>query len=264
MASAPNLWLQTVASVLSFTPPGLLLVATGLQLRQIPVHRTSQMLREQRVRISRAIGAPPQPNGGREHVPSTIHSRFVSHLRETIERACRRGENPLPTIATIEKLLDLTRDHLQRTVHQLAGISARTTLALIFTGAICLLMRLVQESPAADTRTIWLGAGAAGCIATCGCLPPLHQIRRAMELLDFSQGKTANMWIDSIGSPGKNQSWTRTGVAFDEEHQQFIRDECHDRMVLVTKSLTRAERLIIVYEMIALLPASILLVISQA
>lgn len=264
MASAQHIWLQGVASVLSFTPPGLLLVATGLQLRQIPVDRTSLMLRTHRIRISMATGSQSLPESGADQGPSSPGSRFLSRLRDAIERSCRRGENPLPSIVALEQLTSQTREHLQRSFQQLAGLSARTALALVFTESICLLIRLILPSGPADPRAIWVGAGAAGCIATCGCLLPLHQIRRAIEQLDFSDGRTASIWIDSLSPAGKNTRLGKYGITLADDESRWLRDEFNDRAIVATRSIARAERMSVIYEIVALLPASALLVISRA
>ena len=267
MAGNSLFWLQSVASVLSFTPPGLLLIATHLRLQQIPVVRTSGLLNLHRLRISRATGSTgvvvEDPAG------NASHSKFLRRLNEAIERSCRRGENPLPSIVVLEQLTRSTGEPLARIQQVLSGLLARTAMAVVFAEILCGVLRWLQAEPQLaqhghqDPRTVWLAAAAAGCITTCGCLWPLAQIRRAADLLNFSEGKTAEHWIDSMRTMITGRAMQRHGIAFDDEVERSLRDEFQDRMNPVLILVMKAERWTVVYEMVALMPATALLTLGR-
>ena len=261
MAGNSLFWLQSVASVLSFTPPGLLLIATRLQLRQIPVVRTSGLLNQHRLRISRATGS--SATNVDAPVCKSQNSKFLSRLHEAIERSCRRGENPLPSINVLEQLTRKTAEPLGRIQEILLGLLARTMLAIVFAEIVCGIIQWLQPTNHADIRSTILAATAAGCITTCGCLAPLLQIRKSAALLDFSQGETADRWIGSMRTMVTGISSQRFGVAFDDEIGVSLRQEFQDRMEPVMAMVVKAEQWIVIYEMLALMPATSLITLGR-
>ena len=55
----------------------------------------------------------------------------------------------------------------------------------------------------------------------------------------------------------------RHGIAFDDEVERSLRDEFQDRMNPVLILVMKAERWTVVYEMVALMPATALLTLGR-
>ncbi|NBQ53554.1 MAG: hypothetical protein EBU49_08245, partial [Proteobacteria bacterium] len=227
MAGKSLFWLQSVASVLSFAPPGLLLIATRLHLRQIPVVRTSWLLNHQRLRISQATGSGTSDPD--QMMANAGKSNFISRLNEAIERSCRRGDNPLPSIVVLEQLTRKTVEPLGRINDVLLGLSTRTFMAIVFAESLCGILHWIQPESGSDLRSTLLTAMAASCITTCGCLGPIFQIRKSAKLLDFSQGNTADRWIGSMQTSGAGIMAKRCGFAFDDDVATVLTTDFHDR-----------------------------------
>ena len=261
MAGKSLFWLQSVASVLSFTPPGLLLIATRLQLRQIPVVRTCSLLKLHRLRISQATGS--RPSDPECMMAKSGNSNFIFQLNEAIDRSCRRGENPLPSIIALEQLARKTVEPLGRINDVLLGLSLKTLMAIVFAEILCGILNWLQPNHFSDLRSTLLAAIAASCITTCGCLGPILKIKKSSTLLDFSRGNTAAHWIGSMHTTCAGVMARRYGFAFDDDIATAMTAEFQDRLQPATEMIMKAEQWIVIYEMLALMPATFLLTIGR-
>jgi len=188
---------------------------------------------------------------------------FISRLNEAIERSCRRGENPLPSIVALEQLTRKTVEPLGRINDVLLGLSARTFMAIVFAESLCGILHWLQPEHLLDVRSTLLTAIAASCITTCGCLGPIFQIRKSAMLLDFSQGKTAEHWIKSMHTAGVGIMAKRFGFSFDDDIATAITTEFEDRVQSAMAMIMKAEQWIVLYEILALMPATGLITLGR-
>ena len=82
-------------------------------------------------------------------------------------------------------------------------------------------------------------------------------------LLDFSQGKTAEHWIKSMHTAGVGIMAKRIGFSFDDDIATAITTEFQDRVQSAMAMIVKAEQWIVLYEILALMPATGLITLGR-
>lgn len=145
----------------------------------------------------------------------------------------------------------------------LLGLSTRTFMAIVFAESLSGTLHFLQPERQSDLRSTLLTAIAASCITTCGCLGPILQIRKSATLLDFSQGNTAAQWICSMQTAGVGIMAKRLGFAFSDNITSALRSEFQDRLQAALTKIMKAEQWIVLYEILALMPATGLITLGR-
>ena len=254
MTGKPQIFMQSVATVLPFAPPGLLLVATFLQLRKSPVNRLLSTIRAERLQLSQVAGR------ARNEEPPNLAD--TPDLQRALRSARRSGRDITSRLAIIEDNLQKLRDEEQELADVFAGLCARTALALTFTLILIMIMKTAGTTRETNASQIAATGTACSGLMFAGVLLPLGGLRRAITDLDVTASTTMEplvRWLLDAEVDKKDQL-ARTGVtdpmAAAREGDQFFRE----LRKKVRSSLAKATRMTSIYEVLTLAPSSALLV----
>jgi hypothetical protein len=263
MAGKTLFWLQSVATVLPFAPPGLLLIATFLQLRQSPVHRMLSVLKDE-------IRTLAKPAGSSSQMKQTSKDPFESNFRTALERARRDGRNLKPMLDQLCGYLEcLDLEH--QTIREIfTGILVRTQLAVLFAAGLTLIAQSTGLTTTPDIRQTTISAIGSGCLLITMIILPLRALSLAYRSLDIPGNGTGYLVINWI----KTGRWRQdanaaTSATFDETRESTEESIKLPEILAATieslrrtsrKNMKYAENLISVYEILALAPATAILV----
>ncbi|MEY4630233.1 MAG: hypothetical protein RIQ81_353 [Pseudomonadota bacterium] len=249
--------MQSVATVLPFAPPGLLLVATFLQLRRSPVSRLLSIIRSERLHLLQVAGSGSREAG---HPKSQTAEEFYAAIKE----ARRSGQDLVPRLEMLEDNLEKLRDEEQELADAFKGLWARTGMALCFT--LILVMTMKASGATHESNTAQTAATGTACasLMLAGVLLPLGNLQRARKELDVlapPAGTALTRWVLTGRFKGEDKDpLTRSGIsdsiAVVREGDQLFR-ELRSRS---RNALSKASRMTSVYEVLTLAPSSALLV----
>lgn len=259
MAGKTLFWLQSVATVLPFAPPGLLLIATFLQLRKSPVRRMLETLREERKRLMRTAGQIAESKA----MPG---DDFVARLHSAMDRARRNGRNLIVSIGQMEEGLEKIETDHQSVRELFSGLFMRTKLAILFAAGLTAIAQLIGFTATPTIHQIAITATGSSCLLMALILLPASALLQAHKSLDIPQNATGLNWIQWI----ETGRWIRAAGSETENRRDGIRDPALDETMIndgivacskaARSAMKRAETMVSVYEVLALAPATAILV----
>ncbi len=274
MAQIPFLSLPSVASVLSFVPPGLLLLATSVQLHEIPVNQTASLLKGWRARIAAATGSLPDEATKLRAASIPERDSFLIALDQAIDRRSRAGSNATESLVLMEVQLDQLAKALRKLQHLLGTMIAKTLMSLLACAGIILTLDVLGRladpvtseslaAPGDHDHLLIATAFAASAIMTAVAMHPLSKIRSTCTELDIRSNGLGNLWIAWLKGQRLPATSRRAGIDFECASTRMPMDSFPERMALVEKKIGQCERRVLIYELLGLLPAMTLYVLGR-
>jgi hypothetical protein len=211
-----------------------------------------------------------KPAGSSSQMKQTSKDPFESNFRTALERARRDGRNLKPMLDQLCGYLEcLDLEH--QTIREIfTGILVRTQLAVLFAAGLTLIAQSTGLTTTPDIRQTTISAIGSGCLLITMIILPLRALSLAYRSLDIPGNGTGYLVINWI----KTGRWRQdanaaTSATFDETRESTEESIKLPEILAATieslrrtsrKNMKYAENLISVYEILALAPATAILV----
>lgn len=285
MPSDTGNWHHATAIVLVLSPPGLLLIATWLRLRNIPFTETIEFLERWLVFLAGINDPKLKPvTSGRDKNGT---KNLLTEIGSRIEREQRLGHD---SRARVEQLLHEIRT-IQEKTREISGLAIqlayKSFAALAFCSILPGFLTQLGRTNSATEKVIGypLLMVTASMLATVGLVPFIQSTRKALLLIDFRETRVKTGWLNWLSDGYPPHSPVETGSKIEsrecnrtemkrlatsvrigvdpepakiramERHRSALKQDIGDIVHQIEKNLT-------IFEMASLLPASTLVILS--